>query len=87
MNWRAVLHPAFLLAFTVLTVSALGMQAAIDRYGLHLQKAEIYAPGNQQISTIPRETPNWEQIGTDQVLDEDTVKTLGKIPSAANLRW
>lgn len=77
MNWRVILHPAFVMAFIVLTVSALGMQAAIDRYGLHLQKDEIHAPGNRQVSTIPRETPNWVQIGSDQVLDEDTVKTLG----------
>jgi len=77
VNWRTVLHPACVLAFLVLGVSAIGMRAAIDRYGLHLQKEEIHAPGRRQVSTIPRETPNWEQFGPDQVLDEDTVKTLG----------
>ncbi|RMH11669.1 MAG: exosortase-associated EpsI family protein [Planctomycetota bacterium] len=77
MRWSALLNPGFLVAFVVLTVSAIGMSAAIRAYGLHLQKLEIHAPGNRQLSALPRETPSWKQIGTDQIMDEDTVKTLG----------
>jgi len=77
MNMRALLNPAFLLTLAILSASAIGMSAAINAYGLHLQKREIYAVDNRQVSTLPRETPNWVQIGSDQVMDEDTVKTLG----------
>lgn len=77
MKWSALLNPGFLVAMTVLLVSALGMSAAIRAYGLHLQKLDIYAPGNRQFSTLPRETPGWIQVGSDQIMDEDTVKTLG----------
>jgi uncharacterized protein DUF3485 len=77
MNMRALLNPAFLLTLVLLSASAIGMSAAINAYGLHLQKSEINAVDNRQVSTLPRETPNWIQIGSDQVMDEDTVKTLG----------
>jgi len=73
----SLLKPAFLLTVAVLSVSAIGMSAAIKAYGLHLQKSEIYPPGNRQLSALPRQTEQWEAIGSDQVLDEDTVKTLG----------
>ncbi len=77
MNMRALLNPAFLLTLALLSASAIGMSAAIRAYGLHLQKQEIYAVDNRQVSALPRETPNWVQIGSDQIMDEDTVKTLG----------
>ncbi|KAA0213462.1 MAG: exosortase-associated EpsI family protein [Leptolyngbya sp. PLA3] len=77
MNWKSLLNPGFLVAMTLMLVSALGMSAAIRAYGLHLQKLEIYAPNNRQVSTLPRETPSWIQVGTDQIMDQDTVKTLG----------
>lgn len=77
MNWKSLLNPGFLVALAVMLVSALGMSAAIKAYGLHLQKLEIRAPNNRQVSTLPRETPSWIQVGTDQIMDQDTVKTLG----------
>lgn len=77
MKWSALLQPAFVLSVVVLGGSAIGMSAAIKAYGLHLQKREIHAPGNRQVSTLPRETPSWVMVGSDQLLDEDTVKTLG----------
>lgn len=77
MNWKSLLNPGFIVALGVLLVSALGMSAAIKAYGLHLQKLEIHPPNNRQVSTLPRETPNWVQVGTDQIMDQDTVKTLG----------
>lgn len=77
MTWKRLLHPAFIIAFLLLSVSALGMSAAIKAYGFHLQKKEIYPFGNRQVSALPRETPTWKQVGTDEALDEDTIKTLG----------
>ncbi len=77
MNWKTMLNPGFLVALVVMLVSALGMSAAIKAYGLHLQKLEIHAPNNRQVSTLPRETPSWVQFGPDQIMDQDTVKTLG----------
>lgn len=77
MKWSALLNPAFLVALAIMLSAALGMSAAIKAYGLHLQKAEIYAPQNRQLSTLPRETPGWVQVGGDQIMDKDTVATLG----------
>lgn len=77
MKWSALLNPGFLVALVVLVVSAVGMSAAIRAYGLHLQKLEIYPQGNRQFSALPRETPGWVQVGSDQIMDEDTVRTLG----------
>lgn len=77
MKRSGFLRPAFLLTVGVLSASAIGMSAAIRAYGLHLQKSEIFAPGNRQLSALPRETPGWVAVGSDEVLDEDTVKTLG----------
>ncbi|MBX3321731.1 MAG: exosortase-associated EpsI family protein [Phycisphaeraceae bacterium] len=77
MSWRALLNPAFMVSFAMLSLAAIGMSAAIQAYGIHLQKKEIYPYGNRQVGSIPRETPSWRQVGTDEMLDEDTVKTLG----------
>lgn len=77
MSYGGMLRPAFLVTVGLLSVSAIGMSAAIKAYGLHLQKSEIHPPGNRQISTVSRETPHWVMVGSDQILDEDTVKTLG----------
>lgn len=44
---------------------------------LQLSKMPIYPEGNRQVSSIPDLTPNWKQIGRDQVMGAEIVETLG----------
>lgn len=71
------LWAAFAAGLFVLGGSAMGLGWAINTYGLHLQKLPIYAPGDRQLSSIPRETERWRQIGTDKVESPEIIEVLG----------
>jgi len=68
---------AFGLATGVLVVSALGMDAAIRAFDLHLRKLAVYAPGGRVLASLPRETAHWVAFGSDRVDSAEIVKTLG----------
>lgn len=70
-------RPATALLLIVLMGSALGMGWAIDAYKLHLNKLPIYPEGGRVVSTIPRETDNWVQIGSDQIVSAELLEELG----------
>ena len=57
--------------------SAIGMGWAINYYKIHLNKLPIYAPGNRVVSTIPRETDSWVQVGADQIVSAEVLEELG----------
>lgn len=61
----------------LMVCSAGGISAYIQVMDVHLQKTPIYAQDDRQVSSIPRETPSWTQIGGDQIMGADMVETLG----------
>lgn len=69
--------PAFYVLLCVMVVCAGGMSWAIDRYGIRLRKEAIYAPGGRTLSTLPRETTNWIQVGDDDIASAEVVEELG----------
>ena len=61
----------------ILFGSAIGMGWAINYYKIHLNKLPIYAPGNRVVSSIPRETDSWVQVGADQIVSAEVLEELG----------
>lgn len=68
---------AFAMALIVLGGSAAGMSAAIQSYGLHLQKKPIYPEGGRTLLSLPRRTVSWFQIGQDEVVSAEVLDVLG----------
>lgn len=77
MKRTGLTHPGFIVALALMGVGALGFGAAISRYRLHLTKLEIQPPGDRQVSSLPRETEHWVQVGPDQVEAAETIEVLG----------
>ncbi len=61
----------------LMLASAGGISAYINIKDVHLQKSPIYAENDRQVSSIPRTTPSWNQIGSDQIMGAEIVDTLG----------
>ncbi|GAB5496884.1 MAG: hypothetical protein Phyf2KO_19640 [Phycisphaerales bacterium] len=65
------------LLIVILFGSALGMGWAINYYKLHLDKLPIYPPNNRAVSTLPTETENWVQVGSDEIVSAEILEELG----------
>ncbi len=61
----------------LMLASAGGISAYIQVKDVHLQKIAIYPENDRQVSSIPRVTPSWSQIGSDQIMGAEIVDTLG----------
>ena len=61
----------------LMLVSAGGISTYINIMDVHLQKSPIYPENDRQVSSIPRTTPSWDQIGNDQIMGAEIVETLG----------
>lgn len=68
---------ARVIALVVLIVSAVGMIAVIQVSDIHLTKTPIYPADDRQLSSLPSETPNWVQLGSDRIESPEIVETLG----------
>jgi len=69
--------PAYFVALVVLLVCAAGFGRVISAYGIHLRKEAIHPRNGRTLSSLPRETESWVQIGTDQAMDPEVLDTLG----------
>lgn len=76
-NGRGATLLAYGLCVAVLLGAATGMRAMVSAYELHLKKLPIDPPGGRVVSSIPRETESWVQVGSDSVMPKDVVQTLG----------
>ncbi len=70
-------RPVTALLLVVLFGSAIGMGWAINYYKIHLNKLPIYAPGGRVVSTLPRETDSWVQVGADRIVSAEVLESLG----------
>lgn len=70
-------RPATILLIAVLFASAIGMGWAINYYKIHLNKMPIYAPGGRVVSTLPKETDSWVQVGADRIVSAEVLEELG----------
>jgi hypothetical protein len=61
----------------LMLASAGGISAYIQVNDVHLQKIAIYPENDRQVSSIPRTTPSWSQVGSDQIMGIEIVETLG----------
>ncbi len=61
----------------MMMLSAGGISAYINVMDVNLQKTPIYPEGNRQVSSLPRTTPSWAQVGSDQIMGAEIVETLG----------
>lgn len=65
------------VALVVLGGSAAGMSAAIQSYGLHLQKKPIYPESGRTLLSLPRRTASWSQFGQDEIVSAEVLDALG----------
>lgn len=71
-------NPAFLTAFVVLTISAIGLAYSVQAMGVHLQKKPIHPESGLKFHTLPREFRGWEQFGDDPPpLSKEVLEELG----------
>jgi hypothetical protein len=77
VNRRGFFHPAFVTAVLVMSLCAVGMKTAIDRYNIYLQKKPIYAEDGRLLRAIPAETANWRRVGHDHIEPAETAELLG----------
>lgn len=77
MNVRSLANPAFFVVLGVLALSAIGMNSAINAYGLYLSKRPVPPPDNRQLSSIPPETESWVRRGPDRTESAEVVEVLG----------
>jgi hypothetical protein len=81
VNVRALTNPAFLVALGVMSVSAIGMQAALDHYKLYLQKKPILPEPiggkDRVLRALPAKTEHWQQLGSDLIEAPENLETLG----------
>lgn len=76
-GWTALRSPAFVASIGVMVLCAVGMTAGIHYAGIHLRKHAIYAPSGRTLISLPSETPNWKQVGTDKLESAEIEETLG----------
>lgn len=71
----------------VLGASAVALSVAIPMMGVYLTKKPIYAEGNLQLHTLPRQvpatSPRWVQIGQDSQLSAEGIEELGTANSVS----
>jgi exosortase len=83
MPWRVLRGPAFVVALTVMAVSALGMGVSIRAAKIYLQKKPITPPAygtgtrSRTLNDLPRETESWTQQGQDSIESAEVLETLG----------
>lgn len=77
MNMRSLASPAFLTAFILMSLCAVGMKTAIEHYRIHLQKKPIYAEDGRLLRAIPSETQNWRRLGQDIIEASEIADELG----------
>ncbi|MCA9278843.1 MAG: exosortase/archaeosortase family protein [Phycisphaeraceae bacterium] len=78
--WALRALPPTRAAITVvclLLVSRIVFYGTVKSLRIQLQKDPIYPASGQAVSTIPRETTSWVQIGIDQVESSEVVEELG----------
>jgi len=68
---------AFGIAFSILSVSALGMGWAIAKWEVYLVKLPIYAPEGRTLRSITTETERWIRQGQDYIEPAENLETLG----------
>lgn len=72
-----LVRPAAIALTALLFASALGMGWAISTYKIHLTKLPIYAPDGRVVASLPRETDNWVQAGSDVLVSAEVLEELG----------
>jgi hypothetical protein len=77
VNWSSLKKPAFLVALGALTLSSIGMGAAISRFKLMLRKEAIYPSNGTLLNSIPRESATWMAVGPDRYEHGEVLETLG----------
>lgn len=72
---------AFAVAIGCILVAAVGMNAAIAHFNIHLRKKAIYPEpvGGEEraLRAIPIETAGWKRVGTDVLESAENEKVLG----------
>lgn len=76
MKTPSLTSPAFLAACGVLALSAVGLRAAINVMGVHVEKLPIEAVGGRQVHAIPVKIGTWERQGSDEVLSAEALEEL-----------
>lgn len=67
----------YLAALATLLLAATGLRAGISHFKVMLVKKEIQAPGGRTLTSLPRETAHWVQVGSDHRETEEVEVTLG----------
>lgn len=77
MKRKLLRSPAFIAAFALLLVGAVGLQVAIARSQVVLRKLPIYPKDNLPLRTLPASVLGWERVGQDTVLSKEVLEELG----------
>lgn len=77
MKRNVLLSAAALVALAFLAGAALGLGAYIEAEQIRLTKDPIYAPDNIQFSALPTRFRGWERYENDDVIEGETLRTLG----------
>lgn len=77
MNSKTIFTPAFFVAITILLIGAAGFSTLIEAYGIRLKKEAIYPKGGRLVTSLPRETESWIQVGSDDLMSEEVLDELG----------
>ncbi len=78
MNWRRLTSPGFLVALVLLFGGAIGHRVVVWAMEAHLDKLPIEAPNSAKFHTLPRDLPNWKQLGPDEEpLTAEVLESLG----------
>lgn len=72
---RVLTRPAMIVSVLLLTLSAVGLQAAVSQLKLYLRKLPITAPFTTR--SVPTETASWKQLGTDRTESAEVIGELG----------
>jgi hypothetical protein len=72
---RALSRPSFLVAFVVLLVAAMTLQAATQMLRLYFKKEPV--PLARQLEQIPASLGPWVQVSVDQTLSHEMLDVLG----------
>ena len=78
MNRRAFINPHFLVAATILGLSAGALNVAISTMNIHLRKLPIEPASGLRLHTLPVETESWRRQGSDPPpLSAEALEELG----------